>query len=130
MYTVINIDIVDSRKIINRADFQKSLENYIEIVNSEFKNSLLAPITITLGDEFQIILKRVRQSYTIINRFQQLLKEKSVNIYAGIGIGSISTDIYSDTRKMDGECFIKAREALTIIKNKNYSTKEINSKKK
>lgn len=129
MYAVINIDIVDSRQIKNRVDFQKSLEKHIETVNIEFKNSLASPITITLGDEFQIVLKSVDQIYNIIDRFQQLFKKDNICIYAGIGIGSISTALYSDTRKMDGECFIKAREAIMLVKNKNYLTKEINSKK-
>ncbi len=130
LFGVINIDIAGSRKLKNRQDIQDELKAYIKKLNAEIKDILLAPIAITLGDEWQIVLENPIKSYYVINKFQNFLRKKKINVYAGIGIGDISTNIYEDTASMDGECFIKAREALNIAKNKNrYYNKELNSKK-
>lgn len=129
IYSVVNIDIVKSREIDNRDEFQIRLSKYIENLNEKYANILLAPITMTLGDEWQIILMQPKESYNVIDRFQELFREENLKIYAGIGIGTISTQIYKDTRMMDGECFIKAREALEITKNRNtFYNKRINSR--
>lgn len=130
IFAVINIDIVGSRKLKDRKIVQENLRAYIQKLNLELKDILLAPIKITLGDEWQIVLKDVSKSYYLINKFQNYLRKKNINVYAGIGIGDISTGIYEDTASMDGESFIKAREALNIVKNKNrYYNSELNSKK-
>lgn len=130
LFSVINIDMAGSRKLKNRQVIQEELKTYIQKINVELKEILLAPIAITLGDEWQIILKDPSKSYYVINKFQGFLRKKNINIYAGISVGDISTNIYDDTASMDGECFIKAREALNIAKNKNrYYNKELNSKK-
>lgn len=130
LFAVINMDIAGSRKLKNRQVIQDNLKSYIEKLNVELKNILIAPIAITLGDEWQIVLENPSRSYYVINKFQNFLRKKNINIYAGIGIGDISTNIYEHTALMDGECFIKAREALNIAKNKNrYYNKKLNSKK-
>ncbi|MFD3157103.1 SatD family protein [Haloimpatiens sp. FM7330] len=130
IFSVINIDIVNSRKLQDRQAIQETLNNYIKEVNNTFKEDLASSITMTLGDEWQIVLKEPNKSYCIIDKFQRLLKKYNIDIYAGIGIGSISTKIYDDTRLMDGECFVKAREALNISKNNNrFYSKNLNSKK-
>ncbi len=131
LYGVVNMDIVKSRKLStdNRIKIQEKISYYIDYVNKEYSDILIAPIGFTLGDEWQLITKQPSECYNIIHRFQQLLWNDEVDIYAGIGIGYISTKIYSDTRKMDGECFLNARKAINYVKEKNsYSNKYINSK--
>ncbi|SCG82045.1 hypothetical protein DW1_0425 [Proteiniborus sp. DW1] len=119
IYGVINIDMINSRKLSNRSNIQSDLKNYIRLVNSNYQKYLLAPITITLGDEWQIVVKDLSKSYKFVELFQKFLEKYEVDIYAGIGVGTLSTEIYEDTRLMDGECFIKAREALDIVKDNN-----------
>jgi hypothetical protein len=130
LYGVINMDIVNSRYLANRKVLQEKIHSYINYMNEKYKNVLLASITITLGDEWQIVIKEPHKGYKIISSFQKLLRKDGISVYSGFGIGTISTDMYEDTRIMDGECFIKAREALNIAKNKNrFYNKLINSKK-
>ncbi|WP_066497293.1 SatD family protein [Abyssisolibacter fermentans] len=130
LYSVINIDIVGSRKLVNRKIIQEKINYYISYMNKEYIDLLLSPITITLGDEWQIILKTPSKSYRIIDKFQELLREDNIKIYAGIGLGKLSTKVYKDIRLMDGECFINARKALNIVKNKNtFYNHFINTKK-
>ncbi|WP_411681170.1 SatD family protein [Clostridium thailandense] len=130
VFAVVNIDIAGSRKLKDRKVLQEDLRAYIQKLNLELKDILLTPMRITLGDEWQVVLKEPNKSYYIINRFQSHLRKKNISIYAGIGMGDISTNVYDNTTSMDGECFIKAREALNVSKNKNrYYNRELNSKK-
>ncbi len=129
IYGVINIDMIDSRKLLDRSSVQSALKDYIQTVNSQNQEYLLAPITFTLGDEWQIVLKDPSNSYKFIEIFQTFLKKYEIDIYAGIGIGTLSTNVYEDTRLMDGDCFIKAREALNIVKDRNrFYNDNLNSK--
>ncbi|MGF7056885.1 SatD family protein [Brassicibacter mesophilus] len=129
IYSVINIDMINSRKLHNRSSMQSAIKNYVQTVNMQEQEHLLAPITFTLGDEWQIVLKDSSDSYRFIEKFQVFLKKHGIDIYAGIGIGTLSTNIYEDTRLMDGDCFIKAREALNIVKDKNrFYNENLNSK--
>ena len=121
---VINIDIVKSRKVEDRAALQKKLNKYIEMLNHKFSGILLAPITITLGDEWQIVISDPWESYNLIQEFQQLFWEDDIKLYAGIGIGTLLTEIDEDVRNMDGPCFILARKAIDIAKKGDIHLKE------
>ena len=48
-------DIVESREIASRADFQKKLKSILDSVNERSVDKLLSPYTITIGDEFQAL---------------------------------------------------------------------------
>lgn len=129
IYSVIDIDIVDSRKIVDRETFQEELKGYLNKLSEEYAGILVAPITITLGDEWQIVLKDVGESYNICMKIQQHLRKSGVSCYCGIGIGTMSTSEAKDTREMDGQAFILARESLNIAKcNKNAYNKVIPTK--
>ncbi|MDS0524532.1 SatD family protein [Clostridium sp. SHJSY1] len=123
IYSVINMDIIGSRKIEDRSILQDKLKKYFDYLNSLYKDILATSISFTLGDEWQIILKKPEESYNIINRIKVFLSEIEIKTYAGIGIGTISTNIYESTSLMDGEAFIYAREAINMVKNKNQVIK-------
>lgn len=118
LYGAVTMDIVGSRKIKNRIHIQDKLNTYIEHINSKYKSILPSKICITLGDEWQLITDKPDECYNIIHEFQKLLWLDEIKIYAGIGIGFLSTRVYEDIRKMDGSCFSLAREALEIAKTK------------
>lgn len=118
IYSVINIDIVNSRNLKNRGEVQNTIKKYLNDLNKSYKNILLAPITLTLGDEWQIVLKKPLESYNMLKIIQVFLRNIDIEIYAGIGIGDITTEISNDTREMDGSAFVFAREALNIAKDK------------
>nr|WP_302598656.1 SatD family protein [uncultured Cellulosilyticum sp.] len=129
IYSVINIDIVNSRKITHRDAFQEQLKAYLNALSQQYAAVLVAPITITLGDEWQIVLKDIGESYNICMNVQQYLTQLGATCYCGIGIGEMSTRESQDTREMDGQAFILARESLNIAKcNKNAYSKMIPTK--
>lgn len=117
MYSVINMDIVGSRTVEDRRQLQINLNSYIEDVNDKYRDILAAPAAITLGDEWQLITGKLSEAYNLIHEFQQLLWKDNVDLYAGIGIGELKTQISEDIRKMDGPCFHSARKALNVVKN-------------
>ena len=119
IYSVLNIDLVKSREINNRIEIQSKIKQYFLKLNNKYNNILVAPITFTLGDEWQIIIRDVRESYNIFTEIKLFLRLNNLDSYCGIGIGTISTDEANDTREMDGDAFIYAREALNIAKKSN-----------
>lgn len=131
LFGVINMDIVNSRKIKDRELFQNRLMAFIETMNDKYQKKLLAtPIRITLGDEWQIVLKTPAECYSIIHEFQQFLWKNGIEVYTGFSIGPISTDVLMDNRMMDGPAFILAREALIISKkNSKIHTRPLFSKR-
>ncbi len=129
IYSVINMDIVNSRKIENRIEFQHELKKYFKELDDKYKNILIAPITFTLGDEWQIVLKVVEESYNLFIEINRFLHARKVKCYCGIGVGTISTAESMDTREMDGSAFIYAREAINSAKTNNrFHSKEIHTK--
>ena len=48
-------DIVDSKHIIDRGNFQLNLEKKLSIINKKSANSIISPYTITVGDVFQVL---------------------------------------------------------------------------
>lgn len=116
LYAVVTMDIVGSKKITDRKLIQDKLINCINIVNNKYAEILPIPTAITLGDEWQLITDHPWKCYDLVHEFQQLLWTENVDLYAGIGIGTIDTDINEDIRQVDGTCFHMAREAIHVVK--------------
>lgn len=116
LYGAITIDIVKSRQIPNREVLQEKLNTYFQLVKDAYPEDIVSDICFTLGDEWQLITDKPHKCYRIVHDFQKLLWQDDIIIYAGIGIGELKTNLYKDTRKMDGSCFYMAREAIEIAK--------------
>lgn len=117
LYGVVNMDIVGSRLVRDRQQLQSKLNGYIDHINSQYRDILACPAAVTLGDEWQLITLKPPEAYNLVHEFQQLLWGDGTELYAGIGIGGLSTPITDDIRKMDGSCFHVARKAINIAKN-------------
>lgn len=129
-YGVVIMDIVGSRHIMDREKLQNNLIKYIGQVNEKYKDILPAPISITLGDEWQAILEKPSGCYNIVHGFQKRLWMDDIEFYAGIGIGSLATPVYDNIGEMDGPCFHMARDAVNIAKKQTRAgSKYIYSKR-
>lgn len=126
IYSVINMDLVKSRELKNREEIQLKLEGYFVKINFKYNKILVAPITFTLGDEWQIVIRDVKESYNLYTEIKRFLELNNVKAYCGIGIGRISTNEANDTRKMDGEAFIYARDAINMAKKSNTFYNKVN----
>lgn len=117
-HIILMADIVDSRKS-DQNELMGLFKKLTDEVNLKHKKQLLSPITITLGDEFQCIVKDVSKAVALILE----LEEKIVLNQAGFKLryvlyeGRIDTPINHDIAYgMLGEGLTKAREALEDTK--------------
>ncbi len=115
MYFAIIGDIKNSRKINDRYQVQEQLGQVLREINEEFDSDIAAKFLVTLGDEFQGLLKSARPIVRIVEKI--MLRMYPVKIRFGIGFGDISTKI---NREMaigaDGTAYHHARKMVNEIK--------------
>ncbi len=123
LYIAIKTDIVHSRKLKKRADFQNRFLNAVKRLNNTFSSSFASNFIVTHGDEAQGLV------YTSHAKFLFLIIEELVDSMSivklrfGISIGTLSTKLQKDAIGMDGEVWQIAKEA---INNANRSKQFIN----
>ena len=115
MYYAIIGDIINSKGIGNRIEFQKKLGGVLTQINSVYEDDIAANFLITLGDEFQGLLKSPGHILEIIEKIK--FSVYPVKIRFGIGMGEIHTEI---NRKMaigaDGPAYYHARNMVNELK--------------
>lgn len=119
-YLTMVCDIKKSREIENRQELQYKIIDMLKEANKKYKELIVSSFLITLGDEWQGLLKYPSPYESIIEFFNNKLED--VEFYCGIGIGDISIhDFELTVNQLDGPSFHKARKALSIAKDLNYS---------
>ncbi|MCW3490504.1 SatD family protein [Dethiobacter alkaliphilus] len=121
LYGAVILDLVGSKRSTKRNQLQANLNEYITSFNQRFADILAAPATITVGDEWQVLTNQSEKVYHIVETFQRMFWMDGVELYAGMGIGELSTTLTSDIRNLDGPCFHQARTALETAKKQNHS---------
>lgn len=108
-------DIKESKKIEQRAQVQRKLNQVLEIINKRHEEKILSRFVITLGDEFQGVLANGSEVMPIVLEIERGMFP--VKIRFGIGIGNITTDI-NPNRSIgaDGPGYYKARQAIEELK--------------
>jgi len=137
-YLVLIGDIVKSREIKNREKLQTIFQEYLNLdkinekVNThmaltetiDLNKNVVSRFTVTIGDEFQGVLKSATNLFKFVLNFEDSIKNEineNVKFRYGIGIGAITTKINEENAiGMDGPAFYNARESLNIAKNANH----------
>jgi hypothetical protein len=115
---VLIADIVSSREIKDRDRIQKKLKVTLQGIN-QTSHSMLSPMTITLGDEFQCVYSNADEIFKHI--WKILYASYPEKIRFSFGIGKITTGINrSQAIGMDGPAFYEAREGLEWLKQHDY----------
>lgn len=117
MYCALIGDLVKSRELSNRYEVQEKLDEIIDEVNDEFRDVIVSPMTLTIGDEVQVLL----ESSEYILEITETIKERlyPIEIRFGIGIGNVSTRLRKDLAiGTDGEVYHRARNALLELSSK------------
>lgn len=118
-YIAIIGDLIQSKKIENRNVFQENLKQIFNNLNKRYKETIISNFTLTIGDEFQAILKLDKNLMKILDELYLLIPHE---FRIGIGYGEISTQINPILSiGSDGEAFWNARAAIEYIYNNNYS---------
>lgn len=119
-YLILIADIESSKEIRekDREELQKALQEVLERLNKE-NESLASPYTITLGDEFQAVLKSADRLF--IDIFTILAALHPVSVRFSLGIGSVATPINKEQAiGMDGPAFHEAREGIQQLKEDGF----------
>lgn len=125
-YIAIIGDIVDSKKISNRFEIQTKLKNVLEDINTKYSNDIESKFMITLGDEFQGLLKGGNNVINIIEYIQ--IKMYPIHIRFGIGIGKIETEINNLIPfGADGSAYHTARKMIEKLKAAEKKNKSSNA---
>ena len=104
-------DIIASKEITDRLNFQKKFTEVLVKPNKAYYNSMISPLTLTIGDEFQTVLWEATNLFNIINLIERDIPE--ISLRYGIGLGKIDTEINSQSAiGMDGPAFHFARTAV------------------
>ncbi len=90
-YIAIIGDIIKSKNIQNRYDTQEKLRSVLASINMEYSEDIASNFMITLGDEFQGLLKNGTNVIDVILKIEKNMYP--VQFRFGIGIGEITTKI-------------------------------------
>ena len=118
MYLALIADVIDSKMVQERFDLQKQLEKTLQTMNELFGEFLASSFTLTLGDEFQGLLKVDAPVFQIIDTLRSELTPTQLRF--GIGLGEIVTDIDPlQSIGADGPAYWNARAAINLVHQKN-----------
>lgn len=113
-------DIKNSRHLQQREKVQYLLIDMLKKANNKFSNLIVNPFIITIGDEWQGLLKYPCDYNILFDYFHEVLG--NIDFYCGIGIGEITIhDFELTVNQLDGPSFYLARSAIEVAKNNNYS---------
>lgn len=119
-YMTIICDIKNSCQLDNRESVQMQLIRTLKEVNKKYASFIAAPFIITLGDEWQGLMNLQCNYHEIIAFFQDRMS--GIKFYTGIGIGEVTISNFELTvNQLDGPSFHKARKAIGLAKQLDYS---------
>ena len=125
MYFAIIGDVISSRKINYRKQFQKDLSGILDEINKSYSEDIASKFVITLGDEFQGLLKKADYLLEITDKIK--FKLDPIEVRFGIGVGEIETEIIQE-RSIGayGPVYWCARKAINLIHGKkDYNVSKI-----
>ncbi len=109
-------DIKESKKIINRSEVQKKLNQILNNINDKYVNDISSKFTITLGDEFQGLLSNGANTMNIISEIEREMYPTKIRF--GVGIGKLETDVNREISiGADGPVYHMARNAINNLKD-------------
>lgn len=118
MYLALIADVIDSKMVQERLDLQKQVEKTLQKMNELFGDYLASRFTLTLGDEFQALLKVDAPIFQIIDTLRSELIPTQLRF--GIGLGEIVTAIDPlQSVGADGPAYWNARAAINFVHQKN-----------
>lgn len=120
-YLAIIGDIIQSKQIDDRAKLQEKIQTVFGHIDSKYSDIIQSKFTLTLGDEFQALLKPSKEIFELLEELEYLIP---VPFRYGLGYGILNTDFDKDVSiGADGPAYWNAREAIEKIHDHNWSGK-------
>ena len=115
IYIAIIGDIIGSKKLSDRNIIQKQLNETLNNVNIIYNKYISSIFMITLGDEFQGLLKYGSPICEIIDKIERDVYP--IELRFGIGVGEITTTIdFNSSLGADGPAYYFARKVINDLK--------------
>jgi|LSQX01.3.fsa_nt_gb hypothetical protein len=118
-YIAVVSDLIHSRQIEERLKVQERIKVIFQQMNKKYKELIISRLTLTLGDEFQVILKPQGEIFQFLDDLEYRME---LPFRTGIGYGTLLTEI--DPKMSvgaDGEAFWHAREAIEKLREKDWN---------
>lgn len=109
-YLAIIGDVVGSREVEDRRNLQQRLRVAVDRANRLYTKTIAAGFVMTIGDEFQGLLKEPEGVDKILADIQASVHP--IELRFGLGIGGLETPLEMVALGMDGPCFHRARAAI------------------
>lgn len=114
-------DIIDSKKIENRKEIQLQLIEAFSKIHQLYGAQIVSKLTMTVGDEFQTLLKPQADLWKLIDHLSIL---SPTPFRLGLGLGHISTQIDPDlSLGADGDAYWRARDAIQMVHTETWGGK-------
>jgi hypothetical protein len=104
-------DVVESRRIEQRATAQESLHDLLAFLNKVLDDSVLAPFSLSRGDEIQALVSRAEILPDVLWYTAARFRFSAVRF--GFGLGELSTSLAPVPMATDGPAWWAARNAVT-----------------
>jgi len=115
-FACLTCDLVASTEAEDRAGLQRRLERVLQRANAEAPAELVVPLSVTLGDEWQGLLRTPDAAFRLEFRLRRALHPWRMR--SGIGVGAVASARRERTAQMDGPCFHRSRAALLVAKKR------------
>lgn len=112
LYGVVDALILDQAAVEKNSE---ELTKLFQRFSQQHKDIMRTRITAIDVNQWQFVLDDFKRIYIICQSLQKQLKLLGCKALFGIGIGTISTSVAEDSRLMDGQAFIAARESLDLL---------------
>lgn len=109
-YLAIIGEVVGSREVEDRRNLQQRLRVAVDRANRLYTDSITAGFVLTIGDEFQGLLKDVEGVDKLLADIRASVHP--IELRFGLGIGGLDTPLENVALGMDGPCFHRARTAI------------------
>jgi SatD family (SatD) len=122
MRFIIMADVIKSRET-DLASTAQMLKLLCVHINNKYKKSILSPLTITLGDEFQGIADSAKTGLLIIIEMEEMILKNEIDFKLRYILlyGPVETMINNKTAyEMLGEGLTEASHILTAAKKEKY----------
>ena len=110
IYLAVIGDVIRSRDVKDREALQQNLRLAIERVNNRHGETIAAGFVLTIGDEFQGLLRHVAGLEALLADLRAAVHP--IELRFGMGLGGLDTPLERVALGMDGSCFHRARSAI------------------
>ncbi len=116
-YTALIGDVAGSKRISEKDKLSDVLWSVVrDETRSRFETAAITGFEITAWDEWEGVLATPHAVWDIIKFWEGRLDPSRITV--GIGIGSLESPLDDDPRRVTGEAFYRARQALKMAKDR------------